>query len=148
AEPAGEWGELYDPNGRPAAAYDAEWPNRLRPWESGVNLDAVMFALCGSRYASVPNWDNNDIRLKLRLPHGATYVTLKDLKKDGRHLDVYMREKYAKLTPQEVEANEQKKPEERRDPTQDYRRLAFHVDLRSADPEPKKYWDVAANAAN
>ena len=145
AGPGGEWGELYDEDGRPIAAHDPEWPNRLRPWESGVNLDALMFAITGIRYVSVPNWDNSDIRLELRMPNGTRHVTLKDQKKDGRHLQIFMKEAFAKLTEEERKQNEQKKPEERRDPNAEYRRLEFRVEQLS--PNPKKgYYDVGCNA--
>lgn len=145
AEPAGEWGELYDEDGRPIAGYDLEWPNRCLPWESGVNLDALLFGITGIRYVSVPNWDNSDIRLELRVPHGAKFVTLRDQKKDGRHIEIYMNETFAKLTDEERKANEQKKPEERRDPQQDYRRLKFRVELLSENPK-RGYYDVGCNA--
>jgi hypothetical protein len=41
ASPAGEWAELHRPGGRPHWSYRRDAPNRLRPWESGINLDAI-----------------------------------------------------------------------------------------------------------
>jgi hypothetical protein len=41
ASPAGEWAELYGPGGLPCAGADAERPRRARPWETGINLDAL-----------------------------------------------------------------------------------------------------------
>jgi hypothetical protein len=42
ASPAGEWAEVYGPGGKPDAGYDREHPNRLRPWEGGINLQAIV----------------------------------------------------------------------------------------------------------
>lgn len=145
AGPAGEWGELYDPEGRPMAAYDRQWPNRCRPWESGVCLEAIYFALTGMRYLTVPNWDNTDIRAKLRMPNGASFVTLRGLKKDARHLDLFYRETFAKLSEQERKDNEEKKPEDRRDPVKLHRRVNWRLELHSGMP-PRGYYDVGVNA--
>lgn len=41
ASVAGEWAEVYGPHGRPHGGYDQANPNRLRPWEGGINLDAI-----------------------------------------------------------------------------------------------------------
>ncbi len=41
ASAAGEWAEIYAPGGAPHYSYHQSAPNRLRPWESGINLDAV-----------------------------------------------------------------------------------------------------------
>ncbi|MAE78133.1 MAG: hypothetical protein CMJ85_14820, partial [Planctomycetes bacterium] len=41
--PAGEWAELYDKDDRPIGGYNQEWPNRCRPLESGINIDAIFF---------------------------------------------------------------------------------------------------------
>jgi hypothetical protein len=146
AEPAGEWGEVYDDNGRPVAAYDAQWPNRCRPWESGINLDALLVALTGIRFVTVPNFDARDIRAKIRLPHGATYMSMRAVRKDGRDLNLYWRETFEKMSEKERKDNEDKTPDKRRDPEQTYRRLRFRVDLNSKDPKPG-YYDVGLNAA-
>ena len=146
AEPAGEWGRLYDTNGRPMATRQAAWPDRLQPGESGINLDAMMFAILGSRCVSVPNWDNEDIRLKLRLPRDATFVTVKGMKKDGRDLNLFFRETTEKLTKEELKTNDEAKPDKRRDPKKSHRRVRFKVELMSDNP-PRGYWDVGCNAA-
>src|SRR5690606_2238570 len=139
-------GELYDPQGRPIAAYHPEWPNRCRPWESGVNLDALMFAISGVRFVATPNFDARDIRAKLRLPTGATYVSMRNVRKDGRDVDIYWRETWEKMTEQERAENEEKVPEKRRDPTATHRRVRFRVSLNSANPK-QGYYDVGLNAA-
>lgn len=146
AEPAGEWGEVYDERGRPIAAYDAQWPNRCRPWESGINLDALFHAISGVRFVTVPNFDARDIRAKLRLPHGATYVGMRNVRKDGRDLNLYWRETFEKMTEKERTDNQEKAEEKRLDPEATHRRLRFRVDLNSANPK-LGYYDVGLNAA-
>jgi len=42
ASPAGEWAEVNGPGARPSFSYDEEHPNRLRPWEAGINLEAML----------------------------------------------------------------------------------------------------------
>jgi len=42
ASPAGEWAEVYGPGGMLTGGYDLEHPNRLRPWEGGINLAAIV----------------------------------------------------------------------------------------------------------
>jgi hypothetical protein len=42
ASPAGEWAEVYGPGGTLTGGYDLEHPNRLRPWEGGINLAAIV----------------------------------------------------------------------------------------------------------
>jgi hypothetical protein len=41
ASPAGEWAEVYGPGGSMTGGYDPDHPNRLRPWEGGINLEAI-----------------------------------------------------------------------------------------------------------
>lgn len=145
AEPAGEWGELYDPQGRPTHGDDAAWPNRLRPFDSGINLDALLFAVNGIRFVTVPNWDARDIRAELRLPRGASYVTMRHVRKDQRDLDLYWRETQEKMTDDERTANAEKEAEKQRDPEAVHRRLRFRVDLVSENPKAG-YYDVGLNA--
>ena len=147
AEPAGEWGELYDPEGRPVAAYDAEWPNRARPWDSGVNIEAIMFAITGIRFNFIPDWDNDEVRAKLRMPHGAKHVTLKNIEKDGRCIHLYLNEATRKLDDKERAENDDKVPEKRLDPDAAHRRLDFRMELVSDDP-PKGYYDAFLNVLN
>ncbi len=145
AEPAGEWGEIHDPDGRPVAAYHAEWPNRCRPWEGGINMDAILFSLCGSRYASLPNWDLDDIRLEPRLPHGGTFVTFKHMRKDARDLHLFVYEHTAPLSEEERAENLRLPADQRRDPRAAHRRLAFRLEQLSADP-PAGFRHLAANS--
>jgi hypothetical protein len=42
ASPAGEWAEIYGPDGTPDHGYDPDHPNRLRPWEGGINVEAML----------------------------------------------------------------------------------------------------------
>lgn len=41
ASPGGEWAEVYAPGGRPTGGYSESHPNRLRPWEGGLAMDAI-----------------------------------------------------------------------------------------------------------
>lgn len=148
ATPAGEWADLYAPDGLPVGGLPdgtGRGLARAHPHLLGVNLDAALYAVHGIRAIAVPNWDNNDIRAELRMPNGATFVTLKALKKDGRQLDIYMREIHEPLNKEELEANKEKKPEEQRDPNAEHRRLAFRMELVSGSPA-KGYYDVGLNA--
>jgi len=147
AEPAGEWGELYDPEGRPIASYDAQWPNRARPWESGVNIEAIMFAISGIRFNFIPDWDNDEIRAKIRMPHGATHVTMKDIDKDGRRIHLYLSETNRKFSDEEREENAGKIPEKQLDPDVAHRRLDFRMELVSDNPA-KGYYDAFVNIMN
>ncbi len=144
AEPAGEWGEIYDPQGRPTHGNDP-WPNRLSPFDSGINLDALLFAVSGIRFVTVPNWDARDIRAELRLPHGATYVTMRHVRKDGRDIDLYWRETSEKMSEEERKVNAEKEPAKQRDPEAEHRRMRFRVDQISENPKAG-YYDVGLNA--
>jgi hypothetical protein len=151
AEPAGEWGELHDENGRPVAAYDKNWPNRARPWESGVNIDAIFFALNGIRYATVAGWDTgDDARFELRIPHGANWLTFRNVKHDARHLNIFLEERHEKLSPDEITEQEKKqkngelKPEDWLDPTVPVHRMAFRIDVENQIPR-EKYITCAIN---
>lgn len=144
AEPAGEWARLHGPDGRPVAV-DPSAPARLMPGESGVDLDAILFALTGIRHASVPNWDSKDIRLKLRLPHGAQFLSVRNTAKDGRRLNLFFRRTTSPLTEDERRANDELAPDKRRDPDSPHARLRFVVDLVEGRPR-KGYYDVALNA--
>jgi hypothetical protein len=147
AEPAGEWGELHDPDGRPTWTRDPAWPNRAQPGESGIDLDAILFAISGIRFAAVPNWDDTDIRIEVRMPHGASHVTFKNVRKDGREINVFVTEEHRRLSAEELEQNDRLPAEKRRDPEVEHRRMRVRVEQLSADP-PRGYWDVALNAMN
>jgi len=115
AAPGGEWGEIYDPNGHPVASYDAEWPNRLCPNESGINVDAILFALNGIRYVTSPGWSHKDQRIKLRLPNRGRWMAMRDLRHDGHHFDIFCDEQYVK----DLELDETGAPT---------RKLRFHLE--------------------
>ncbi|MCB9890543.1 MAG: hypothetical protein H6833_02720 [Planctomycetes bacterium] len=101
AGPAGEWGELYDPEGHPIAGYDAEYPNRLRPWESGINIDAIFFALNGIRYVTCPGWSKKDARIKLRLPGQASWWALRGAEHDAHRFDIFVDRVFEPVYPQD-----------------------------------------------
>ena len=93
AKPHGGWGELYDPEGRPIASYHANWPGRIRPLESGMNIDALFFALNGIRYVCSPGWSKKDQRFKLRLPNGSKWYTMKNIRHDGHLFNIFLDER-------------------------------------------------------
>ena len=47
-------------------------------------------------------WD----RFKLRIPHGGTFINFKNVRHDGRRLHIYLEERHEKLSPKEVEEQE------------------------------------------
>jgi hypothetical protein len=109
AGPAGEWAELYDPDGRPTGAYSPEWPNRLRPWESGINIDAILFALNGVRYVTVPGWSKRDQRYKLRTPPAASWLAMRDLRHDGYHFHIFLDEVFVRDVEKEASGRPMRK---------------------------------------
>lgn len=141
AEPAGEWAGRHDADGRPATT------DRSSPLAGGVNVDALLYAIDGMRRATIANWDNADLRAELRLPDGAHYATMKNVRKDGRTLNVFLREVHRSLDKDELEPNERAAPEARRDPTAVHRRLHFRIELLTATP-PAGRVDAAVNAMN
>ncbi len=142
AEPAGEWAELYDPSGRPCARRDAGRPNRMRPGESGLNLDAILYATTGIRQACMPSWDMRDIRMKLRLPNGATQFSMRGHQKDGRRLAVRFERQTHMMTEAEIEENRGLDPDKQRDPNVPHSRIHFVAELLEGTPE-QGYYDVA-----
>ena len=54
ATPEGAWCEVYDPSGTPVAIYGRI--NRLRPWESGINYEAILRYLTGLTYTANGEW--------------------------------------------------------------------------------------------
>ncbi|MEE2888254.1 MAG: hypothetical protein VX951_12560 [Planctomycetota bacterium] len=141
SEPACEWGVLYNPEGRPiASSGDTDWPDRLSPNECGINLDATIFALNGVRHVNIPNFDNKSIKVKLRLPSGATFMNMDNLKKDGRAFNVHVDEFYAPLSPLEIKRNDaQRDKRYKRDPKVDHRRFRFRMRLLSDNPPGGRY---------
>ena len=141
AEPACEWGRFYTPDGRPAAAPGhPQWPDRLSPNECGINLDAVIYALNGVRHVNIPNFDNKSIKVKLRLPPGANFLNIDNLKKDGRAFNVHVDEFFAPLTEEERKQNDAQKDKRfKRDPNIDHRRFRFRMRLLSDNPPSGRY---------
>jgi hypothetical protein len=148
AEPACEWAVLYNPKGRPIASpKDPEWPDRMSPNECGINLDAMIFALNGIRHVNVPNFDNKSIKLKLRLPPGAKFLKMDNLKKDGRAFSVHIDEFFAPLSPDEIKQNDaQTNKDYKKDPNIDHRRFRFRMRLLSDNP-PKGRYQVDADVS-
>lgn len=141
AEPAGSWADWIGADGRPLDR-DGDGPSRpvlLDPATSGTNLDAILFALTGIRHVSVPNWDDDDIRLELRLPHGADFISLRNAQKDGRALDLFWRRSRSKLTEDERKANDELAADRRRDPELEYERMRFVAELVRGAPKAGYY---------
>ena len=90
ATPAGEWTSLYDGTGHPTRAGE-EPIDHLSLWDCGVDMDALLFALTGIRYAAVPAFDPSTLRLSPRIPKGATFFAGDGLRHDGRIFDFSMR---------------------------------------------------------
>jgi hypothetical protein len=147
AEPAGEWGALYDPEGRPTWTRAPDSPERLRPLDSGINFDALLYAMHGMRRATIPYWDGNDLRARLHLPPGARHLTIKNLRKDGRHLHLFLTSVARQLDAAERQENERLSEEARRDPAREHLRLRFRIELLSETP-PAGRVDAAINAMN
>lgn len=61
----GAWSEIHQPDGGPGHSYNAAWPNRYRPWESGLCMDAVLRFLTGAVIR-----DGNRVELRPRRPEG------------------------------------------------------------------------------
>jgi hypothetical protein len=142
AGPAGEWGDLFDPEGRPAAARDARWPDRCQPGPSGLAIDAICFALTGLRYASVPSWDDErQARFRPRLPPATTSIQFRDVRRDGRHLHLHMDEHMAKLTPPELEQQDELlkagmlDKKDAKDPAREYLRFTYRVEMMNPPPD-------------
>ncbi|HAK97052.1 MAG TPA: hypothetical protein DCM87_19185 [Planctomycetes bacterium] len=74
ASKSGEWVEVHKPD-RPSFGYgDGLYANRLRPWESGINLDALLFYLTGARRT-----EGRSIRIDPLLPPGSDRVVVENI---------------------------------------------------------------------
>ena len=143
----GTWSDRVDGDGMPLDP-DGDGPGRAvlcDPGTSSVNFDAMMFAMTGIRHAAVPSWDDDDIRLELRLPNGAEYVSLRGASKDGRVLDLFFRRSVGVMNEEERRANDEASPERRRDPNVPHERMRFIVELVEGDP-PEGYYHVDIDA--
>ncbi|MFO1053041.1 MAG: hypothetical protein U1F36_12575 [Planctomycetota bacterium] len=141
AAPTACWSDFVDGNGRPVDP-DGDGPRRVvlcDPGSSGIVFDALLFAMIGVRYAAIPHWDDDDIRLELRLPHGADYVTMRGVAKDGRVLDIFFRRSVSLMTEEERKANDEMAADRRRDPNVPHERLRFVVELIEGAPKDGYY---------
>lgn len=98
ATPSAGWAEFYDPYGKPVDPDDSAWPIRLRPFEAGINLDAIAFSLNGIRYVVSPGWSKKDQRFKLRMPTNSRWISMKNMRHDGHQFHLFMDERYVKDT--------------------------------------------------
>lgn len=74
ASRSGEWVEVHKPD-RPSFGYgDGLYANRLRPWESGINLDAVLFYLTGARRN-----EGRAIEVNPLLPPGCNHLVVENM---------------------------------------------------------------------
>jgi hypothetical protein len=74
ASRSGEWVEVHKPD-RPSYGYgDGAYANRLRPWESGINLDALLFYLTGARRS-----EGRSIQVNPLLPPGCDHLVIENL---------------------------------------------------------------------
>ena len=74
ASKSGEWVEVHKPD-RPSYGYgDGAYANRLRPWESGINLDALLFYLTGARRT-----EGRSMRLNPLLPPGCDHLVVENV---------------------------------------------------------------------
>ncbi|MHB1037497.1 MAG: alpha-L-rhamnosidase-related protein [Pirellulales bacterium] len=74
ASNSGEWVEVHKPD-RPSYGYgDGAYANRLRPWESGINLDALLFYLTGARRA-----EGRSIQINPLLPPGCDHLVIENV---------------------------------------------------------------------
>lgn len=74
ASTSGEWVEVHKPD-RPSHGYgDGAYANRLRPWESGINLDALLFYLTGTRRT-----EGRSIQINPLLPPGCDHLVIENL---------------------------------------------------------------------
>ncbi len=73
ASPEGAWCEVYSPDGSPVAIYGRI--NRIRPWESGINYEAIIRYLTGITFAPRGEW-----RLMPRLPQKWASYRIRNLR--------------------------------------------------------------------
>ena len=143
ARPTGVWPDLEDAGGRPLAA--ATWAD---PSTLGLTCDAILFAMTGIRQATYARWDDgDDIRIEAFLPRGASYLTARGVEKDGRVLDLFVRERTGPLDESERQENDALGEDRRRDPEQSHRRIQVVVELVSGAPR-RGYYDLAVQVGD
>ena len=74
ASKSGEWVEVHKAD-RPSFGWgDGLYANRLRPWESGINLDSLLFYLTGARRK-----EGRAIEINPLLPPGCNHLVIENL---------------------------------------------------------------------
>ena len=81
ALPDGAWVEVYNPDGEPVPIYGRI--NRLRPWESGINYEAILRYLTGLQLAPRGRWC-----LDAHLPSEWTHLQVSNLHAAGACFDL------------------------------------------------------------
>jgi hypothetical protein len=142
ARPAGVWADLQDGGGAPLRG-----ATRADPGTLGLTCDAILFALTGIRQATYARWDDEDIRIEAFLPPGMSYFTVRGAEKDGRVLDLFIRERTGPLDEAERAANDALPVDRRRSPEENHRRLQVVVELVSGSP-PAGYYDLAVQVGD
>lgn len=142
AQPGGTWPDLQDGSGAPLRGSAWADPDTL-----GRTCDAILFALTGIRQATYARWDDDDIRIEAYLPRGMGFFTVRGAEKDGRVLDLFVRERTGPLDESERAANDALPVDRRRDPDQDHRRLQVILEIVSGSP-PAGYYDLAVKVGD
>jgi len=83
ASTSGEWVEVHKPD-RPSYGYgDGRYANRLRPWESGINLDSLLFYLTGAR-----RQEGRSITIRPLLPPKCDHLVVDNVPLGRGHLQL------------------------------------------------------------
>jgi hypothetical protein len=142
ARPAGLWANLQGEDGAPLPGATRADPNTL-----GLTCDAILFAMTGIRQATYARWDDDDIRIEAFLPRGVGFLTVRRAEKDGRVLDLFIRERTGPLDEEERAANDALPADRRLDPEQSHRRIQVVLELVSGSP-PAGYYDLAVQVGD
>jgi hypothetical protein len=121
----------------------------LRVDTLGQAVDALLFAVSGIRHAAIPRFDATDLRLELRLPRGASFISLQDARKDGRTLEVTLRESIEWMTAEEIEEQRFLPAALRSDPQRPHPRHRFRVACLEGEAPPTENgrWRVGLDVA-
>ena len=103
--------------------------------------------MTGIRQATYARWDDDDIRIEAFLPRGAGFLTVRRAEKDGRVLDLFIRERTGPLDEEERAANDALPADRRLDPEQSHRRIQVVLELVSGSP-PAGYYDLAVQVGD
>jgi len=82
--PSGDMSEMLTPKNRPAAESDPWGKTRARPWEGGLNAEALLYYLTGFE----PDAPHEQVGLKPHLPPGQTRMTVRGLRVGAELLDL------------------------------------------------------------